>query len=199
MTSRICLYLFAIAHFLRLCLHFLFLPLWDGEVGKNIYFERRGSTNGGTRSFLRKNFAQTLHPDRKETRRSGFNKEFGIVHFEHQTIENTALPATFLINHIKKFARTRILFLGRSTYLWNTEMDYVMLFFVIYFWENLPSIPDYFVFCTEHFFEKLFCKEYIVESFDSLLFSLITFSVKLSLFTSPVFPCPLFILHSYYY
>jgi hypothetical protein len=27
----------------------------------------RGSTSGGTRSFLRKNFAQTLHPDRKET------------------------------------------------------------------------------------------------------------------------------------
>ena len=56
----------------------------------------RGSTSGGTRSFLRKNFAQTLHPDRKETWRSDFNKEFGIVHFEHQTIENTALPATWL-------------------------------------------------------------------------------------------------------
>ena len=56
----------------------------------------RGSTSGGTPSFLRKNFAQTLHPDRKATWRSDFNKEFGIVHFEHQTIENTALPATWL-------------------------------------------------------------------------------------------------------
>ena len=56
----------------------------------------RGSTSGGTRSFWRKKFAQTLHPARKKTWRSDFNKEFGIVHFEHQTIENTALPATWL-------------------------------------------------------------------------------------------------------
>ncbi len=33
----------------------LFLPLWDGEVGKIFISTAWGSTSGGTRSFLRKN------------------------------------------------------------------------------------------------------------------------------------------------
>ncbi len=73
----------------------IFLPLWDVEVGKNIYFDRPRVNQRRHSQLCAKKFAQTLHPARKETWRSDFNKEFGIVHFEHQTIENTALPATW--------------------------------------------------------------------------------------------------------
>ncbi len=73
-----------------------FLPLWDGEVGKNINFDRPKVNQRRHSQLLAKKFAQTLHPAHKKTWRSDSNKEFGIVHFGHQTIENTALPATWL-------------------------------------------------------------------------------------------------------
>jgi hypothetical protein len=80
----------------------------------------RGSTSGGTRSFLRNFFAQTLHLARMEAWRSDFNKVFGIVHFEHQTIENTALPATWLhqalysfFRKYRKFSKFGLVFLRR--------------------------------------------------------------------------------------
>jgi hypothetical protein len=60
-----------------------FLPLWDGEVDKNIHFDRPRVNQRRHSQLLAKNFAQTLHPACKKSWRTDFNKEFGIVHFEH--------------------------------------------------------------------------------------------------------------------
>ncbi len=56
-----------------------FLPLWDGEVGKNIHFDRPRVNQRRYSQLLEKKFAQTLHPAHKKTWRSDFNKEFGIT------------------------------------------------------------------------------------------------------------------------
>ncbi len=68
---------------------------WWGRQ-KYLFRPPEGQPAAALAALCKKNFAQTLHPDRKKKWRSDFNKEFGIVHFEHQTIENTALPATCL-------------------------------------------------------------------------------------------------------
>ncbi len=68
---------------------------------KNIYFDRLRVNQRRHSQLFAKKFAQTLHPARKETWRPDFNKEFGKVHFEHPTIENTALPATLLPGSVR--------------------------------------------------------------------------------------------------
>ncbi len=61
---------------------YLIFASWDGEVGKNIYFDRPRVNQRWHFSFLLTDYAQFL------------NIEFWIVHFGNQTIENAALSAT---------------------------------------------------------------------------------------------------------
>ncbi len=59
---------------------------WGSEVGNNIYFDRpRVIQQRHSQLFAKKICSNT-----------DLIKEFWIMHFEHRTIENTALPATWL-------------------------------------------------------------------------------------------------------